>query len=61
MLLYKPATQISYDERHETNDSTPEIKVYTSAIGESPLYPRKQLKCFGDMSKNDHYQISRTE
>src|SRR5712692_9277355 len=33
----------------------------TDAMFEPPMHPRKQLKRFGDMRKNDHHQTSRTE
>ena len=59
--LCKPVTQISYGKQRETKNSTPEIKVMSSAIGKAPLHPGKQIKCFRDMSKNDYHQPSCTE
>jgi hypothetical protein len=33
----------------------------TNAMLGAPLHPRKQMKCFADMGKNDHHETSRTE
>lgn len=33
----------------------------TDAVLEPPMHPRKQVKCFGDMSKNDQHQASCAE
>ncbi len=53
--------QISYGKQRYTKDSTPEIEVMTNTVLEPPMHPRKQVKCFGDMSKNDHYETSCAE
>jgi len=53
--------QISYGKQRETKNGTPEIEVMTNAMLEPPMHPRKQVKCFGDMSKNDHHQTSCAE
>jgi len=46
-------TEISYGKQGETNNSTPEIEIMTNALLEPPMHPRKQIKCFADMSKHD--------
>jgi hypothetical protein len=28
----------------------------TNAVLEAPMHPRKQVKCFGDMSKDDDHE-----
>jgi hypothetical protein len=33
----------------------------TNAMLQPPMHPRKQVKCFEDMSKNDHHQTSCAE
>jgi hypothetical protein len=43
--------QISYGKQRETKNSTPEIEIMTNALLEPPMHPRKQMKCFADMSK----------
>jgi hypothetical protein len=53
--------QISYGKQRETKNSAPEIEVMTNALLEPPMHPRKQVKGFGDMSKNDHHQTSCAE
>jgi hypothetical protein len=53
--------QIPYGKQCKTKSSAPEIEVMTSAMLEPPMHPRKQMKCFADMSKNDHYQTSCAE
>ncbi len=61
MSLCKRMKQISYGKDRETKNSTPEIEIVTDAMLEPPMHPRKQVKCFGDMSENDHYQKSCAE
>jgi hypothetical protein len=41
-----------------TKNSAPEIEVMTNAMLKPQRIPRKQVKCFGDMNKNDHDQTS---
>ncbi len=53
--------QISYGKQRETKNGTPEIEVMTNAMLKSPMHPRKQVKCFGDMGKNDQHQTPRAE
>jgi hypothetical protein len=53
--------QISYGKQRETKNGTPEIEVMTNAMFKPPMHPRKQVKCFGDMSKNDQHQTSCAE
>jgi len=53
--------QISYGKQRETKNSTPEIKVMTNAMLQAPMHPRKQMKCFADMSNDDHHQTSCAE
>jgi len=53
--------QISYGKQRETKNSTPEIQVMTKAMLEPPMHPRKKVKCFRDVSKNDHDQTSCAE
>jgi hypothetical protein len=53
--------QISYGEQRETKNSTPQIEIMTNAMLVAPMHPRKQLKCFAEMSKDDHHQTSSAE
>jgi len=53
--------QISYGKQCETEGSTPEIEIMTDTTFEPPTHPRKQTKCFADMSKDDYHQTSCTE
>jgi len=53
--------QISYGEQRETKNSTPEVEVMTNAMFEPPMHPRKQVKCFADMTKSDNHQTSSTD
>jgi len=53
--------KISYGKERETKNSTPEIEVMTNAMLEPPMHPRKQVKCLGNVSKNDHNQTPRAE
>jgi hypothetical protein len=48
--------QISYGKQGETKNRTPEIEVMTYAVLLPPMHPRKQVKCFSDMSENDYHQ-----
>ena len=50
--------QISYRKQCETKNSTEEIEVMTNTMFKPPMHPRKQVQCFGDMSKNDRHQTS---
>jgi hypothetical protein len=59
--LCKRMEKISYWERRETKGRTPEVEVMTSAMFESPMHPKKEVKSFGDMSKHDHHQTSCAE
>ena len=61
MPLGKYLTQDPCGKQRQTKNSTPEIKVMSSAIGKAPLHPGKQIKCFRDVSKNDYHQPSCTE
>jgi hypothetical protein len=54
--LYNRIKQISYGKQRETKKSAAEIEVVTNAMLKPPMHPRKQVKCFRDMSKNDHHQ-----
>jgi hypothetical protein len=53
--------QISYGKQRETKDCTPEIQVMTNTMLVSPMHPRKQVKCFGNMSKDDDLKTSGAE
>jgi hypothetical protein len=53
--------QISYRKQRETKNSTPEIEVMTNAMLEPPMHPRKQVKRFADMSKDNHDKTSCAE
>ena len=46
-------TQISYGKQCETKNSAPEIEIMTDTLLEPPMHPRKQMKGFADMSKDD--------
>jgi len=48
--------QISYGKQRETKNSTPEIEVMTNAMLGAPMHPGKQVKCFANMSKDDHHE-----
>jgi hypothetical protein len=48
--------QIPYGKQRETKNGTPEIEVMTNAILKAPMHPRKHVKCFRDMSKNNQHQ-----
>jgi len=52
----KHMKQISYGKQRETKNSTPEIEVMTNAMLQSPIHPRKQVECFGDMSEDDYHE-----
>jgi len=47
-------TQISHGRQREAENSTPEIEIMTNAILGPPMRPRKQVKGFEHMSKNNH-------
>jgi len=53
--------QISYGKQSEAKNSAPKIQVMTRAMLEPPIHPRKQMKGFGDVSKDDYYQTSCAE
>ena len=53
--------QISYREQREAKNRTPEIDVVANALFEPPMHPRKQVKCFEDMSKPDYHQTPCTD
>ena len=53
--------QVPNRKQCQTENSTPEIEVVTDAMPRAPLHPRKQMKCFAEMSKNNHHQTSRAE
>ena len=59
--LCKRMKQISYGKQRETKNGTPEIEVMTNAMLKPSMHPRKQIKCFGDMNKNDQYQTACAE
>ncbi|OLC71012.1 MAG: hypothetical protein AUH87_03520 [Deltaproteobacteria bacterium 13_1_40CM_4_54_4] len=59
--LFKRMKQIPYGKQCETKNSTPEIDVMTNATLKPPMHPRKKVKCFRDVSKNDHHQTSCAE
>jgi hypothetical protein len=54
-------TQISYGKQRKTKNSAPEIEIMTNALLEPPMHPRKQMKRFADMSKDDYHQTSCAE
>src|SRR5258708_39334371 len=54
----KRMKQISHGKQGETKNSTPKVYVVTDAVLLSPVHPRKQVKCFGDMSQNHYDQTS---
>ena len=49
------AEQITYRKQSETKNSTPEIKIVPGAVLEPPMHPRKHMKHFAEVSKNDHH------
>jgi hypothetical protein len=53
--------QISHGKQGEAQNCTPQIEVMTNAMLVAPMHPRKQLECFGEMGKDDHYQTSSAE
>jgi len=50
--------QISQREQRETKNSTPKIEVMPNTMLIAPMYPRKQVKSFAEMSEHDHHQTS---
>jgi hypothetical protein len=50
--------QVSYGKQSKTEKSTPEIEVMANTVSKPPMHPGKQMKCFGDMRKNDHHKTS---
>jgi hypothetical protein len=52
--------QIAYGKQRETKKCTPEVQM-ANAMVKSPMHPRKQVKRFGNMSKNDQHQTSSAE
>ena len=48
--------QISYRKRHEAKNGTAEIEVMTNTMLGAPIHPRKQVKCFRDVSEYDYDQ-----
>jgi hypothetical protein len=60
-LLSKLTPQISDGKQGETENSAPEIEEMTNASGLSPLHPKKQLKRFGNVCQNNHYQTACTK
>jgi hypothetical protein len=52
---------MSYGKQKDTQNSAPEIEVMTNAVLEPPVHPRKKLKCFANVSKDNHNQTSCTE
>ncbi len=48
--------QISQGKQRETKNGTPEVEVMTNATLISPMHPRKEVKGFTDMGKDDHRQ-----
>jgi hypothetical protein len=56
-LHAEPAAEGEDEVIHrEAKNGTPEIEVMTDTMLKPPMHPRKQVKCFGDVSKNDHHQ-----
>jgi hypothetical protein len=53
--------QIARRKQRETKTGTRYIEVVTSAMLKPPMHPRKQVKCFGEMSKNDYHEASCAE
>jgi hypothetical protein len=53
--------QISDGKQCETKNSTPEIEIMTNPLLEPPMHPRKQIKCFADVSKDDYNETSCAE
>jgi len=48
--------QISQGKQREAKNGTPEVEVMTNAMLIPPMHPRKQMKGFTDMGKDDHRQ-----
>jgi len=38
----------------KTENSTEEVEVVAEAMFRAPMHPRKQIKCFAEMGKNNH-------
>jgi hypothetical protein len=53
--------QISYGEQRETKNSTPKIEVMINAVWATPIHPREQVKCFGEMSEHDYHETPYAE
>jgi len=54
-------TQISYGKQCETKNRTPKIEIMTNALLEPPMHPRKQMKCFADLTKDNYHQTPGAE
>jgi hypothetical protein len=59
--LRKRMKQISCGKQRKTKNSAPEIKVMTNAMLGAPPHPRKQIKCFADMGKDNYNQTCGAE
>ena len=53
--------KISYGKERETKNSTPEIEVMTNAMLTAPVHPRKEMKCFAEMCKDNYHETSCAE
>jgi hypothetical protein len=57
----KSIEQISYRKQKEAKNSAPEIQEMTCAMPQPPMHPRKEVKCFANMSNDNRNKTCRTE
>lgn len=53
--------QIPQGKQRETKNGAHEIEVVTNAMLVTPMHPRKQMKGFANMGKDDNHQTSCAE
>jgi hypothetical protein len=50
--------QISQGNQRKAKNGTPKIEVMTKAVLKPKMHPRKQVKGFAEVRKNDHHETS---
>jgi len=53
--------QISHGKQREAKNSTPKVDVITEAVFKPKMRPRKQVKGFAEVRKNDHHETAGTK
>lgn len=59
--LCKRMNQISHGKQREAKNSTPKVDVITEAVFKPKMRPRKQVKGFAEVRKNDHHETAGTK